>query len=231
MVKYIIIDVVIVVLLIFFAWRSARKGLILSLFGLLGLAVALFGARFVSNTFYEPVSDIIEPGIYQSVKNLEKRAFSGLEFDLDAAIDPTVENLVDILREQELFPGVVDLLEDAVGNDSFFKDATVSATETLATYLSQLLARIGLFAIGFVVILLVWFLISRALDLAFKLPILNVINTAGGAVFGLVKAAIVIIILVWIAQMFDWIAADPPSPVLSLFTLQGIKNILNRLVV
>ena len=125
----------------------------------------------------------------------------------------------------------MDLLEDAVGNDSFFKDATVSATETLATYLSQLLARIALFAIGFVVILLVWFLISRALDLAFKLPILNVINTAGGAVFGLVKAAIVIIILVWIAQMFDWIAADPPSPVLSLFTLQGIKNILNRLVV
>lgn len=231
MVKYIIIDVIIVVLLVFFAWRSARKGLILSLFGLLGLVVALFGARFVSNTFYEPVSDIIEPGIYQSVKNLEKRAFSGLEFDLDASIDPTVENLVDILREQELFPGLVDLLEDAVDHDSFFEDAAGSATETLATYLSRLLSRIALFAIGFVVILLVWFLISRALDLAFKLPILNVINTAGGAVFGLIKAAVVIIILVWIAQMFNWIAADPPSPVLSLFTLQGIKNILNHLVV
>lgn len=230
MVKYIIIDVIIVVLLVFFAWRSARKGLILSLFGLLGLVVALFGARFVSNTFYEPVSDIIEPGIYQSVKNLEKRAFSGLEFDLDAAIDPTVENLVDILREQELFPGLVDLLENAVEDDNFFQDATGSATETLATYLSQLLARVALFAIGFVVILLVWFLISRALDLAFKLPILNVINTAGGAVFGLIKAAVVIIILVWIAQMFSWIAADPPSPVLSLFTLQGIKNVLNHLV-
>ena len=231
MVTYIILDVIIVVLLIFFAWRGAQKGLILTLFGMLGLVVALFGARFISNTFYEPISDIIEPGIYQSVKELEERALSGLDFDLEATLDSSAESLVEVLREQDIFPGLVDLLENAVENDTFFENTTRPATEALSTYLSQILARLALFVLSFIVILVVWFLISRALDLAFKLPILHAVNVAGGAVFGFVKAVIVIVILVWVGQLMNWISADPPSPVLSLFTLQGIKDILNRLVV
>lgn len=231
MVTYIIVDVIIVVLLIFFAWRSAQKGLILSLLGMLGLVVALFGARFISNTFYDPVSDIIEPGIYQSVKELEERALYGLEFDLEATLDSSAENLVDLLQEQNLFPGLVDFLENAVENDLFSEQTSTPAVEALSAYLAQLLSRVLLFVLSFIVILLVWFLITRALDLAFKLPILHAINTAGGAVFGFLKAAVIIIILVWVGQLLTWIPAKPSTPVLSLFTLQGIKDILNHLVI
>lgn len=231
MFPYIIVDIVIVLLLIFFAWRGAKKGLILTLFGMVGLIVAIFGARFLSNTFYEPISDIIEPGIYQNVKGLEERALDGLDFDLNETLDSSTEGLVEILREQDLFPGLADLLETAAGNGSIFDDNSLSASEALATYLADLLARLILFVLGFIVILLLWFLISRTLDLAFKLPILHAVNVAGGLLLGLLKAIVIVVILIWVGQLLDWIPADPSTPILSLFSPAGIKEILNRLVV
>lgn len=228
---YMIVDIVIVLILIFFAWRGARKGLILTLFSMLGLVVALLGARFLSSTFYEPVSDIIQPGIYQSVKDLEEKALGGFDLELNETLDSSADSLIDILREQDLFPGLTDLLESAVEKDSVNSSGGLSATETLSTYLAQLLARLVLFVLGFIVILLLWFLISRALDLAFRLPILNVVNVVGGLILGLVKAIIIVVILVWVGQLLDLLPANPSTPILSLFTPGGIREILNRLVV
>lgn len=228
---YMIVDIVIVLILIFFAWRGARKGLILTLFSMLGLVVALLGARFLSNTFYEPVSDIIQPGIYQSVKDLEEKALGGFDLELNETLDSSADSLIDILREQDLFPGLTDLLESAVEKDSVNSSGGLSATETLSTYLAQLLARLVLFVLGFIVILLLWFLISRALDLAFRLPILNVVNVVGGLILGLVKAIVIVVILVWVGQLLDLLPANPSTPILSLFTPGGIREILNRLVV
>lgn len=228
---YMIVDIVIVLILIFFAWRGARKGLILTLFSMLGLVVALLGARFLSNTFYEPVSDIIQPGIYQSVKDLEEKALGGFDLELNETLDSSADSLIDILREQDLFPGLTDLLESAVEKNSVNSSGGLSATETLSTYLAQLLARLVLFVLGFIVILLLWFLISRALDLAFRLPILNVVNVVGGLILGLVKAIVIVVILVWVGQLLDLLPANPSTPILSLFTPGGIREILNRLVV
>lgn len=228
---YMIVDIVIVLILIFFAWRGARKGLILTLFSMLGLVIALLGARFLSNTFYEPVSDIIQPGIYQSVKDLEEKALGGFDLELNETLDSSADSLIDILREQDLFPGLTDLLESAVEKDSVNSSGGLSATETLSTYLAQLLARLVLFVLGFIVILLLWFLISRALDLAFRLPILNVVNVVGGLILGLVKAIVIVVILVWVGQLLDLLPANPSTPILSLFTPGGIREILNRLVV
>lgn len=228
---YMIVDIVIVLILIFFAWRGARKGLILTLFSMLGLVIALLGARFLSNTFYEPVSDIIQPGIYQSVKDLEEKALGGFDLELNETLDSSADSLIDILREQDLFPGLTDLLESAVEKNSVNSSGGLSATETLSTYLAQLLARLVLFVLGFIVILLLWFLISRALDLAFRLPILNVVNVVGGLILGLVKAIVIVVILVWVGQLLDLLPANPSTPILSLFTPDGIREILNRLVV
>lgn len=228
---YMIVDIVIVLILVFFAWRGARKGLILTLFGMLGLVIALLGARFLSNAFYEPVSDIIQPGIYQSVKDLEEKALGELDFELNETLDSSADSLIDILREQDLFPGLTDLLESAVEKDSVNSTGGLSAAETLSTYLAQLLARLILFVLGFIVILLLWFLISRALDLAFRLPILNVVNVVGGLILGLVKAIVIVVILVWVGQLLDLLPANPSTPILSLFTPSGIRKILNHLVV
>ena len=72
----------------------------------------------------------------------------------------------------------------------------------------------------------VWFLASHALDMAFKLPLLSEVNLAGGLLFGLVKGALLTIILVWLGQMSGVIPAHPDTPVLSLFTVDKLWELL-----
>ena len=62
-----IFDIIILVLLVLFAWRGAVKGLILSLCGLAAIFVAFFAAQFVSETFCEPVGNILRPIIIQAL--------------------------------------------------------------------------------------------------------------------------------------------------------------------
>lgn len=220
---YIIIDIVIVLALAFFAWRGAKKGLILSVLSLVGLVVAFFGARFVSTHFYEPVADIIQPGIYQNIEELEGKALE--DVNIDQSITSSKDSLLEILRENEIFPGLVEMIEDLD-----LEDGPESATESLSHTLADMIAKVALFALAFIVILLLWFLITRLLDLAFKLPILATINTVGGLVLGLAKAVLMVIVLVWVGQMVGWLPAEPTTPILSLFTLSNVENLLSRIL-
>ena len=231
MIPFIAIDIIIVLVLIFFAWRGAKKGLILTLFGMLGLVVAFFGARIISNSFYEPVSDIIRPALHQKVEGLEDSILGGADFDIDLSLDDSVDSLIDVLRDRGTFPGLVSLLDTATEKEAIPEKENVSAAETLSTYLAELAARVALFVAGFLAILLIWFLISHVLDLAFKLPILKFINVTGGLILGLVKAVLIIFVVVWACQLLDWIPAQPSTPILSLFTREGISRLLNHLVV
>ena len=225
----IILDVAIVLILIVFAWSGARKGLILTVLSVVGLFVAFLGARFVSATFYEPVSDIIQPGIYQEFEEMESQLLQGSDISID--LNDSVEVLVDTLQEQELFPGLVDLLKTAVDDSTYVGNDALSTAENLSVFLADLLATAGLFVPSFLVILLVWFLITRALDLAFKLPILKAINIGGGFILGLAKGIVIVVVLIWIAQLLNWLPAEPTTPFLRLFTVDGITGLLNRLVV
>lgn len=225
----IILDVAIILILIIFAWSGARKGLILTVLSVVGLVVAFLGARFVSTTFYEPVSDIIQPGIYQEFEKMEDQLLQGYDVSLD--LNDTVEVLVDALREQELFPGLVDLLDTAVEDSTYQANQALSTAENLSIFLSEVLAKAGLFVLSFLLILLIWFLITKALDLAFKLPILKGINLAGGLILGLAKGIVIVVVLVWIGQLLSWLPAEPTTPCLKLFTVDQIREFLNKLVV
>lgn len=213
-----IFDIVIVAVLAFFAWRGGKKGLILTLFGLAGLFVAFFGARFLSGALREPVADLIRPSICRSIEGLEADAGEGVL---------TVEELLDAVNDSSLFSGLTKFLDA----DSVNQTGSRTAAQALADALADLAAGAGLFALAFLAILLIWFLISHALDLAFHLPILSAVNLAGGVILGLVKAALLVIVLVWLAQLAGWIPAEPTTPVVSLFTPKRLLELLDRLLV
>lgn len=221
-----IYDIVIVAVLAFFAWRGAKKGLILTLCGLVAIFVAFFGARFVSARFYDPISNIIEPAIYQSILGVEPEDAGAIE---ESTV--TLPDLLDAIHSAGLYEGFSSFLDDAVQNDTVRQTAGLTAAQVLADYLSKLIAKTALFVLTFLVILLVWFLVAHVLDLAFHLPILSTLNTAGGLILGLIKAVIIIVVLVWVGQLAGWIPAEPASPVLYLFTLRGLGEFLNQLVV
>ena len=92
------------------------------------------------------------------------------------------------------------------------------------------MAKATLFALSFLLILLIWFLASHILDLAFHLPILATVNTVGGLLAGLLKAVLIVFVLVWLGQLAEIVPANPTTPVLSLFTPKGLGALLDRLL-
>ena len=218
-------DILIVALLAFLAWRGASKGLILSLCGLAAVFVAFFAAQFLSDLFYKPVANIIRPIIAQSVQEVAPTPAITTDPTQPAY---TLDELVDSVMENGLFEGFSSFLEEGMEDDDVRFDL-LHPLDSLAVYLSRGIAKALLFGIVFIAVLLAWFLISHALDLAFKLPILSEVNLAGGLIIGLVKGVLMVIVLVWLGQLAGWVPSQPDTPILSLFTVEGLSRLLSGL--
>lgn len=229
-----IFDIGIVLLLAFFAWRGAVKGLILSLCGLAAVFVAFFTAQFISDAFCVPVASIIRPVIENSVTETVEDAIKRTEFSAagggvaESVEEVSLNGVLSTVQESEMFQGLLRFLEDAAENRTL-QQGTRTAVRAVSEYISLLIARAALFGGSYIVILLVWFLVSHALDLAFKLPILAQVNLAGGLVLELVKGILLIIVLVWLGQLAGVIPAEPDTPILSLFTVGRLSELLENL--
>lgn len=222
-----IFDIGIVLLLAFFAWRGAAKGLILSLCGLAAVFVAFFAAQFISDTFYVPVANIIRPVISRSIQKVAPAGAAAVEEGQPAY---TVGELLESVKENGLFEGFSDFLEQGAAVDAL-GHGSLSPVSALAGYLSKGIAKALLFGLVFIGVQLVWFLLSHTLDLAFKLPILSQVNLACGLLLGLIKGVLLIIVLVWLGQLAGLVPVDPDTPVLSLFTVERLSELLAGLPV
>ena len=238
-------DIGILVILVLFVIFGARKGFVLTLFGLAGLFVAFFGARFLSARLYQPVSSLIQPGIYETITGVDSSGTPGPSAEPSLSPSPDAEpessagdrsdaalsldDLLERIKSAELYKGLTGLLEDAVQDDKI-PENTGTPASALAGYLADLIAKVVLFIAGFLVILLLWTLLGRLLDLACRLPVLSAANHLGGAALGLVKGALIVIILVWLGQLMGFIPREPTTPVLKLFSNGNLIRLLDGLV-
>ncbi|MBD5085389.1 MAG: hypothetical protein HDT33_10170 [Clostridiales bacterium] len=226
-------DILIIAVLALFAWRGAAKGLILSLCGLAAIFVAFFAAQFISDTFCQPVANIIRPIIVQSFSELvPDDPLTVVEVGPNQSTvgySYTLDDLLDSIQKEGLFKGFSAFLEEGVKSKEVEESNLVSPLDALASYLAKAAARALLFGIVFFGGLLAWFLFSHALDLAFKLPILAEVNLAGGLIVGLVKGVLFTIVLVWLGQVTGVVPNPPETPVLSLFTVKKLWELLGSL--
>lgn len=223
-----IFDILIVALLALFAWRGAVKGLILSLCGLVAVFVAFFGAQFLSEQFCAPVGNILRPIIVQTVRG------AGAEPQVDPENPETTYTLDELVRsvqDKGLFEGFSAFLEHAADSEDLHTGSSASPLDALAGYLARAIARSLLFSLVFFGGLLAWFLLSHALDLAFKLPILAQVNLAGGLLIGLIKGGLLTAVLVWLGQLTGVVPSPPETPILSLFTVDKLWELLGTLPV
>ena len=241
----IFIDIAIIVLLILFAWFGAKKGLILTVFSFLAIFVAFYGAQEISGRFADPIADIIKPSIQLKIDGiLEGETPEGAESILHPETDDTAEGesteepvitrdfslrqILTLIEEHGLYTGFQSYLDEAIRNNTL--RVTSTAVSAMTTYLAALIARALLFGLSFVMILLVWFLASRALDLAFKLPILSAVNTVGGAILGLVKGVIVVLVLVWLGKLAGWITEANTGPITGMMTAEKLSAFLRGII-
>lgn len=193
MVTPILIDILIVAALAFFAWRGERKGFILTLCSLVAVLVAFIGATLITNAAAPKVAEYLQPRLEQSIQqSLEEKA---KEVDLIDYFQ--AEDVMAVLREKGgIYEWAANSIEDVLrGVD--FSSYTQQAAKAAAALAGQLSKSI-LFPIVFLLLLIAWGVVSHALDLVSKVPVVNTLNHGLGGAMGLIKGIVVVYVVVWV---------------------------------
>ena len=183
--SFVIFDVVILILLLLTAWKGYRRGFVLTLCSLLAVFVAFIGATVISSQLARPMSRLIQPALERSITQvLEEQthavlpppetseasqppalsdAFSGeegQEGEEDWLAQLPLDEVLDALQASSLYQHFIQPIQDGV------MEVTTSAARAVADYLALELTRMFLFLVSFALVLLLWLLLSRVLDLA-----------------------------------------------------------------
>ena len=207
---FLLYDAIAALVLLVALIRGYKRGFILTLCGFLALFVALIGASFLSNTMSGPVSRALQPAIESSLTQIfsdhttvqppavEGSSSQSPESQVPDESQLPLQEALDILQDSKFYQGVVEAIQSAV--DEGMVSATANAARVISDYIATQISKLVIFIISFVLILVLWFFISHALDLAFRLPVLSSLNHWGGAALGLVKGGLLLLIACWLLQ-------------------------------
>lgn len=201
--SYIVFDLIILAVLIWFALRGLRRGLILSLFSLLSVLVALVGAVLLSNLWAPALSQRLQPALQPTVASAIEAALP----DID--VDSSKHHLLSLLEDAQLPFGLEKYLPDLQTEEETGDTATPTWRDELSASMSEKLASTiaqnGLFVLCFLLILVLWKLLARTLDLVTRLPGLHALNKLGGFALGALRGALVLLICAWLVR---WLGSD-----------------------
>ena len=207
-------DLIIALVLLLSMWLGHRRGFILTFCGFLAVFVALFGATFLSDMLKQPVSRLVQPAIEQHLTTLfdsmhaaepEPYTFPEIstlpeilvekpseEDSPSYSLSISLEDALDDLKQTPFYSAFSSAIRSALAEGRF--TLTANVVQSVAGYIALELTQVVLFVIFFVLILIVWFFLSHALDLAFRLPVLSTLNHWSGAALGLFRGAFLVFI-------------------------------------
>jgi uncharacterized membrane protein required for colicin V production len=198
----ILIDLVFVAAFLLAVIRGAKKGFILTLCSLVAVVVAFLGASFIADTLSPKVSQAIQPKLEQIIleqldEALKHNEFVGVSGDAaQTSEEVALPGVLEVLRENKLYQNLIGNVEQALEEGAAATAA--SAASQVAAALAGQLARGVLFAVSFFLVLVAWFILSHALDLVSKLPVINSLNRTLGGVIGGAKGLILLYLISWL---------------------------------
>ena len=214
---YLIFDLVIGAVLLFFALRGHRRGLILTLCSLVAVFTAFLGASFTADFLTPKVADIMVPKITSIIEQrLESETGSA---DSDAAAtaagtDAGTVNQADAgLLEQaietlQLPEGILDSVRESLEQLQNIGKLPAILSEAVARSAAETVLYLIIFLLSFLLILLLWSLIAHTLDLVARLPVLHFFNKTGGFVLGLLKGVFFLFIVAWVLRYLGGIIPE-----------------------
>lgn len=197
----IVIDLVLVAIIALCTWNGYRKGFILGISGILALIVAIYGANLVANTYSQEFTSILEPFV------------SGI---VDSAVDDASDEAQKENKENDVYA----VTYDALGNIGIIKSAANSIAEeisktvrdtgyalreALVEALCSKIAYVLTAIIVFLIIVIVFTVIANIINLAFKLPGLELVNDILGTGFGFLKGLLFVFVIAWVMRYLGFI--------------------------
>lgn len=188
-----VFDVILLVIVILCVIVGMRRGFVLTLCGVLSIVVALVGAKVTADQFSPVVTQaiaprmetVIEARLNESIGDTVQNSTNWDESDFDASLG----GILGIFQQNEAVQNAISGIQDSI--QSGVDAAVQTAAGSMAQEIAQPVAWGTVYVIAFVVILLLWNLISKALDLVAKLPVLHFFNRLLGGACGLIKGILI----------------------------------------
>ncbi len=197
----IIFDLVLVAILAVCVFLAYRKGLIATLFGLLGTVIALIGAwifstpvgAWIDQTFvHTPVRNMVLSTLSGSPVMKYEEALAGL--DVAGKIRAMPEALKNLLASVGI--SSEEIVAKAQSATASSVEAKNQLIDSIANPISATISTAIAFVILFVVLLLACSVAAKLLSaLCGLLPLGKQLNAVGGAAIGFVKGVIIVLVV------------------------------------
>lgn len=226
------IDLAIIGLVAFCAWRGYKNGLIRGVFGIVSLVVALIIANAAAQAYAKEAKPILMPfaaGLVDSTLiELEENNIEYQPLAHDHERSDEAFGLAYVALRQIGFPEAasVSLAEKVADDPLSYLDAT-SYIESLAEKITDTLSFVAVFGIAFMIVAIVFAVIGNLVGFVFSLPGLKQIDIIAGAAFGLVKGVIIALVIAVILKYFGLFSASIIEGTALLEYLTGSNIIAN----
>jgi len=175
-----VFDLIILAVVLLFAWLGSRRGLILSFCSLIAVIVGLVGGSIAADYLTPPLVEQIAPmveGVLAEQISSGALALSGSEGFIGDLATQLYESQV-WQAEGSAFPHALSLV------------------------VTKAVIRPVVFLLAFIVVLILWYFISHALDLVARLPVLSTLNAAGGFLFGAAEGVLLLMLAFLLIRHF-----------------------------
>lgn len=214
-----VFDVILFLVVLLFAALGVRRGLVLTVCGLLSILVALGGAKVAADSLSPVVAEAITPRITTTVEDrLEKNVNQSMK---DAGRDrqrQSQRHPVHLRQQRDLRKSQ---RATAKSHPVWSETQLGECRQIGGKGSAQPVAWWAVYGIAFCLVLLVWELVSKLLNLVAKLPVLNLANRIMGGGVGLLKGVLVVGLVCWVILRLGLVTAAETQE--SLF-LQFFSN-------
>ena len=196
-----LIDVILILILVCLILSGYRRGLLMSLMGLVIVVLCCLGAAAAQGALTPTVTTYLEPKIAAA---LEPEVESYIAGQTQAALDDAEEQGLTVDGEKLSLGDLAELLED-FGLDvdqtitDGVTDALQPATDAVAESISHVVARriagTFVYVAAWIILYLVLHNIALALNVVDRLPVIHTCNRLGGAVLGALEGLIPMVVI------------------------------------
>ena len=221
-----LIDIILILIVGFSAWRGYKTGIIRGITGILALIIALYGGSVLASAYSGEVSTMLRPFVIGVVD----KSLSDVLND-DGSTSTVDEITVNISLSEEDKKDTYKLSWAALRNLGLSEKASALISEStkeisnivgqdlsvnLTRELCSTLGYVIVFGIAFILIAIIFAVIGNIISLTFSIPGIKLIDSIAGAVLGAARGIIIVLAL---ASLLRYIGLIVPEKFLLETTL------------
>lgn len=195
-----LIDVILLLILVACVLSGYRKGLLMSLLGLLIAVLCCLGASAAQRALTPTAVEYLEPKLAETIQaGIEDRITQDTQEALDDAGNQTLEiggQSMDLSEIAEFLQRFGLDVEESVtqGATTALEPVAQAAAQAAARAIAEQIAGAVIFFAAFLILYLVLRSVALAINVVDRLPVIHTLNRAGGAVAGLIGGLLVMVV-------------------------------------